>query len=46
MDEKKGLISERHRHRFEFNNAYRKKLENKGFVILVRTVMNVDSNQE
>lgn len=32
-DEKKNLISERHRHRFEFNNAYRKDLEAKGFVI-------------
>lgn len=26
-------ISERHRHRYEFNNAYREILENKGFVI-------------
>jgi CTP synthase len=26
-------ISERHRHRFEFNNEYRKVLEDKGFVI-------------
>jgi CTP synthase len=26
------LISERHRHRFEFNNAYREQLEEKGFV--------------
>jgi CTP synthase len=30
---KKNLISERHRHRFEFNNEYRKALEDKGFVI-------------
>ena len=30
---KKGLISERHRHRYEFNNEYRKKLEQHGFVI-------------
>lgn len=29
----KHLISERHRHRFEFNNDYRKQLEAKGFVI-------------
>ena len=28
-----GLISERHRHRYEFNNEYRKILEAKGFVI-------------
>jgi len=27
------LISERHRHRFEFNNEYREQLEAKGFVI-------------
>ncbi len=32
-DQKKHMISERHRHRFEFNNAYRKPLEEKGFVI-------------
>lgn len=32
-DKKKNLISERHRHRYEFNNAYRKVLEDKGFVI-------------
>ena len=32
-DEKQNLISERHRHRFEFNNAYRKQLEEAGFVI-------------
>lgn len=32
-DEKKALISERHRHRFEFNNAYREMMEKAGFVI-------------
>ena len=32
-DEKNNLISERHRHRFEFNNEYRKPLEDAGFVI-------------
>jgi CTP synthase len=32
-DKKIGLISERHRHRFEFNNDYRQQLEDKGFVI-------------
>lgn len=32
-DASKHLISERHRHRFEFNNAYREQLENQGFVI-------------
>lgn len=32
-NEKKDLISERHRHRFEFNNKYREILEKEGFVI-------------
>ncbi|MBP7740971.1 CTP synthase [Candidatus Woesebacteria bacterium] len=32
-DESKNLISERHRHRFEFNNEYREILEKHGFVI-------------
>ncbi|MEO8581025.1 MAG: CTP synthase [Patescibacteria group bacterium] len=32
-DAAKQLVSERHRHRFEFNNAYRKILEEKGFII-------------
>ncbi len=32
-DESKNLISERHRHRYEFNNDYREQLEAKGFVI-------------
>ncbi len=32
-DARKNLISERHRHRFEFNNAYREQLEKAGFVI-------------
>jgi len=30
---KQNLISERHRHRYEFNNAYRQILEEKGFII-------------
>jgi CTP synthase len=30
---KKGLVSERHRHRFEFNNEYREVLEKSGLVI-------------
>ncbi len=30
---KAGEISERHRHRFELNNAYREALENSGFII-------------
>ena len=29
---KKNLISERHRHRYEFNNKFRKKLQSKGMV--------------
>jgi len=28
-----GVVSERHRHRFEINNAYREALENSGFII-------------
>lgn len=32
-DAKENLISERHRHRFEFNNEYRQPLEEAGFVI-------------
>jgi len=31
-DQDKGLISERHRHRFEFNNDYREIFEKNGFV--------------
>lgn len=34
----KGLTSERHRHRYEFNNAYAKDFENKGLVISARSV--------
>ncbi|MCE2983946.1 MAG: CTP synthase [Parachlamydia sp.] len=30
---KKGQISERHRHRFEFNNAYKEAMEKKGFIV-------------
>ncbi len=32
-DKQTNLISERHRHRYEFNNEYRKQLEDAGFVI-------------
>lgn len=31
--DRKTLVFERHRHRYEFNNKYRKKFEEKGFVI-------------
>lgn len=37
-DKKKGIASERHRHRFEFNNKYAKDFENKGLVISARSV--------
>ena len=33
---KKHKISERHRHRYEFNNAYREQLEAAGLVLLGR----------
>jgi len=32
-NKEKHLVSERHRHRFEFNNDYRKQLESKGLVV-------------
>ncbi|MBI3366777.1 CTP synthase [Candidatus Roizmanbacteria bacterium] len=32
-DESRHMVSERHRHRYEFNNRYRKLLESKGLVI-------------
>ncbi len=32
-DKGQNLISERHRHRYEFNNEYRQPLEEKGFII-------------
>jgi CTP synthase len=32
-DKRKNLISERHRHRYEFNNSFREQLETNGFVI-------------
>lgn len=32
-NKKPGIVSERHRHRFEFNNEYRKMLEEKGLII-------------
>lgn len=31
-DKKKDLVSERHRHRFEFNNEYREQLSEAGFI--------------
>jgi len=38
IDVKTGLTSERHRHRFEFNNKYAQELEDKGLVISARSV--------
>jgi CTP synthase len=32
-DAKRNIVSERHRHRYEFNNAYRTRFEEAGFVI-------------
>ena len=39
-DKRKNLISERHRHRYEFNNEYRQILEEKGLVISGTSVDN------
>lgn len=38
IDEEKGITSERHRHRYEFNDDYAKPLEDKGLVISARSV--------
>ena len=38
IDKSKGLTSERHRHRYEFNNKYAKDFEAAGFVISARSV--------
>lgn len=38
LDEKTGLTSERHRHRYEFNNEYAKEFEKKGLVISTRSI--------
>lgn len=38
ISKSKGLTSERHRHRFEFNNKYAKEFEANGFVISARSV--------
>ena len=39
IDEKKGLTSERHRHRYEFNDDFAKELEDKGIIISARSVI-------
>ncbi|HEV2403287.1 MAG TPA: CTP synthase (glutamine hydrolyzing) [Candidatus Saccharimonadales bacterium] len=38
INKDKGLTSERHRHRYEFNNAFAKDFEAAGFVISARSV--------
>lgn len=38
LDKKIGLTSERHRHRYEFNNTYAGDLESKGLIISARSV--------
>lgn len=37
-NKEKGLTSERHRHRYEFNNKFAKEIEEKGLVISARSV--------
>lgn len=39
IDIEKGLTSERHRHRYEFNDEYAKELEEKGLIISARSVV-------
>ncbi|MDO8658691.1 MAG: CTP synthase [Candidatus Levybacteria bacterium] len=38
IDKNRGLTSERHRHRYEFNNAYADEFEKKGLIISARSV--------
>jgi CTP synthase len=38
IDKNKNLISERHRHRYEFNNTYAHEFESKGLIINARSV--------
>lgn len=38
IDKEKGLTSERHRHRYEFNNDYEDKFAKSGFVISAKSV--------
>ncbi len=39
INKEKGLTSERHRHRYEFNDTFVKEFENKGLVISARSVV-------
>jgi CTP synthase len=38
IDKKKGLTSERHRHRYEFNNKFAQEFEKNGLIISARSV--------
>ena len=38
IDKSKGLTSERHRHRYEFNNDYLEQFEKAGFIIAAKSV--------
>lgn len=38
IDKSKGLTSERHRHRFEFNNKYSEEFEGSGLIVSARSV--------
>lgn len=38
IDRKTGLTSERHRHRYEFNNKYADQIEKNGMVLSARSV--------
>ena len=39
IDKSRGLTSERHRHRYEFNDDYVKDFEKNGFIISARSVV-------
>ncbi|HLD01920.1 MAG TPA: CTP synthase [Patescibacteria group bacterium] len=39
LDKEKGLTTERHRHRYEFNNAFEKEFKEKGLVISAKSVV-------
>lgn len=38
IDKKKGLTSERHRHRYEFNSAFAGELEKEGLIVSARSI--------
>lgn len=39
LDPKKRIVAERHRHRYEFNNAYAKQFEDAGLILAGRSVI-------